>query len=1010
MPLEKQTIVIPAGASGANLSGDPRLASGITRVENAEWILDNLISKRIGSSPLVETPDPPSYSDDDFIASYRGEAIRFGTSGNVAAADASYSYAQATLRMLDVGIDGIAQSDHDAYYYCSVAQSATIRAVAYTTRQISGGVATYSVVLNTFDLSSGARKDSRVCGSGYTVPRYARVLLVAGALYYYWFDDSKHLYGGVIDQYGSTNSPTQITAANDALATCVEWDACVLEVSGSYVMICYAGDATGRLCVLSLPAGWTSGATCVDIDAGAATYAVSKPAIWRQTNGLATYACVLDHTTWRLVCGIRRFDTTEDVATFEIDTAVKATWTPHSVCGALTSSTAGNCYWSMVDANATPKVRLASYSTGGAGSAADFAQRSRVAFKPLILPGEGLCIVPLYSRSWNYALGAQDSIYLMLRGVVVGKMLLGSARLGDGYGHLSGIQILTSASSPYIPGSSWLTSIMRLIALDNSVDNKDVYQIQVATISDLTSVCVATEAGPERLLIPSSSPYEIAGTEVVEHGFTAYPEPFAVVATTSGGSMADGTYRYRLCYEWTDSNGARHSSAPSPEAAVVVVSGGSGAAKVTVTCPTLALTSKPKVMIAVFRTVASGTDYYRVGAVDNSITAQTVSFVDTQPDSFIVDMDTLYTDSGEIENTQPKQHRTSCIWGTRHFAVDREAESTDIYYSKSFGARVPVNHSDLQLIRCSPLGGRITALAGFVDKLIIFKSTALYASDGSGYDATLGGSNYSDPWLINPSVGCADPRCVALTPMGVAFLGSDGHVWILDHSMQCAPISDPVHHWLNVLAPVAFVTEPARRLLHVFTEGVDLVYNWEVKRWSTWTGRAAVQACAVDGVAHWLAVSVDASSVAMRDDDAEWTDSDVRYATVVETALLSAGGLGGMQRIYRILIVGYNIASHGLRVKLAYDGDPTWVDSALFSAAPLSTFDVSAHFGDGLGESYHGQAYCIEVFPSRPCCSSIRVHVSDESGTGNTWSLAAIAFVVGSKPGKMQRVDRARVI
>jgi hypothetical protein len=336
-----------------------------------------------------------------------------------------------------------------------------------------------------------------------------------------------------------------------------------------------------------------------------------------------------------------------------------------------------------------------------------------------------------------------------------------------------------------------------------------------------------------------------------------------------------------------------------------------------------------------------------------------------------------------------------------------------VYYSKKFEGG-PINDCFFLKINVDPAGGDIKALAHFVDKLIIFKANRIYAADGEGYDNAGGGANFNT-WLVNPSIGCRDQRCLALTPMGLVFMATDGNVWLMNNSLQCEIFSDPVRHYLaeSTPNPCAIVTSPDRSLIHVFTGNQGtLVYDWTAKKWSVWNGRTttaingALQATEINGITCWL----DSDNYFWGESATVWTDYGTHYGLAVDTGWLHGGGLTGMQRMYWLLITGQNIASHTLRVQIAYDMDPTWLDDNTYDASALTPFDYASHFGSGLAATYEGQAYVLRVFTTRPTCSSIRVRVSDSVGDNNGWSLTAVSLVVGAKPGKGMRVHKARVI
>lgn len=998
----KQTITIPLGTIGMDAGKDPKIHPGLLRVENGRYVVDGSISKRTG---CVMVDD--GYQVDSFIGVKSGNPIIHSVPGIYLAEPGDPVTLSAYMHpMLDVAVTGLAHSRSDVFHYCDIGSNGSITGLAYTSR--SG--ASYYITVEGF-LTDGlipvqGGGGNAVTFGPFTGPRTARILCLGTTLFYYYFDDSGILRGGTFSGSGYPEpTPSVYSAATAALTTVYEWDACTISQGSGYVMMAYAGATAGKAVLLSLPAGLNTGAICLQIDN--ASHPVSLPAIWKQSAATVAVAYVLDDTTWKLTAGIYEYDTDEILAPTTLDSIVKATYTPHAVTGCAESTTRSAAYWDAVASN-IPHIRYREFTTGGAvGSVSYLAHRARLAWKPALSARPNdygpypQHFVGVFFRSWGYDHGAQDSIVMLLSGapgVPAAKVLLGTARTGDSYGMLPNMQTLVGTATE----SRWLTVAERLTQLDNVNDNKGIYHLGQVVIDfdQLITSCVTHEAGRGRMIIPGACPLEYDGADVYELGFIQYPEPIGT-AGTSGGSMAPGTYRYRLVYEWTDANGTRHLSAPSPEYNEITLVTDTA---VIVTCPTLTLTTKSGVQIAVYRTIVNtGTAYYRVGTVANNRAANTVTYTDTMADSSIVYNEPLYTDSGEIENIQPQAFRVHAMAGMRHFYADRDDEEGSLYYSKEYSGVGAIYHSDLQLVRIIPTGGPITAIASLLDKVIVFKSNSIFALDGSGYDATLGESNFSIPWSVSSIIGCVDQRCIARVPAGLVFYASDHRIYLLDTSLRVTVFSSPVEYWMDVLTPVAFVVEPNQGLLHVFTASMDLVYDWNANRWAIWSARAATQAAAIDGVAWWL----DAAGNIWRHDDTQWTDNGTRQAMTLETGWI-APAQGQPVRLYRATILGQNLAAHTLRVKWGYDYDPHWVDSRLYNAAALTPFSIADYHGAGLSEAYLGQAYCLRVDPTRPVASAVRLSLCDESGAGDTWSVAALSLVVGMKTGG-PRVHTAKV-
>lgn len=998
MALEKAVVSLLMGAKSMDAGRDPKLpGQGPLILENAQFDLDVIVGKRSGCVCHADT----HVASTRLVPLHNQPAVFYGGYFGIS----------------DVVTNGVSQSRRDAFYYLDIARSADITAIAYTTK---ASATSYAVYIETYNNDSGGRIASYQADTGAAIS-FGRVLNVGSSMRYYVVTSSNTLVGGAIDPTtGAVSASSLYTTTTAPSATSLEWDCCAIEHGSGYVGLVYTSATAYRTCLLLLPGGDNAGVVTVNLDADNRG-TVGFPSVWRQDadNVALAYVDNVVAGDHNLMAAIYKYDGSATRAATQIDTRTSA-YTAKSTTGVAVSDTASTTYWTVsAVADSIPCVRYAGISTSGAGSAGWHLRRARLATKPARVPFDTYTnthLMGVFFRSWGYSLGTQDTLYLISGGTpgtlaeVRGVALPGTARTGDGYGQLPRFEV-SSGESKYFTACEWVTQV------DNSADHKDLYQIGVVEFEHpISHPFRAWEAGAWRTLIPGSLPRDLTEFSPTygdffalygaEHGFLAYPEPFTTAASATVGGMGAGTYKYKLVYERIDANGELHESAPTPEYSQIVLA----ASAVDVTCPTLHLAAwagSLVVQIAVYRTKNNGTTYYRVGTVDNTTGANTVVFTDVQPDSFIGDMQTLYTDSGELPNMAARPHRVACVAGNRHLYADRNAESTDIYYSKRFGDREAVNHCAALKVLCDPAGGAITALHPFLDKVIVFKATRTYAMEGDGYDNAGGGTNYSQPWLINPSVGCGNQKCVAVTPMGLVFLGSDGHLWLIDHSLQCSIFSDPVHYFTDTVTPVALLTEPNRRLLHCMTGSWDLVYDWDKKLWSVWSGRECADAIEAGGTAWWFETA--ATRRVWHNDTTVWTDNGTRYALAADTGWISGGGLAAMQRMYWLFIIGQNIASHTLRVQIAYDMDPTWLDDATYDSSALLPYDVASQYTAGLAATYEGQAYVLRVMPTRPSCTSIRVRVSDSAGSGNTWSISAIALVIGQKRGAV-RVDKARVL
>ena len=112
----------------------------------------------------------------------------------------------------------------------------------------------------------------------------------------------------------------------------------------------------------------------------------------------------------------------------------------------------------------------------------------------------------------------------------------------------------------------------------------------------------------------------------------------------------------------------------------------------------------------------------------------------------------------------------------------------------------------------------------------------------------------------------------------------------------------------------------------------------------------------------------------------------------VDTGWISFAGLGGFQRVWKFLIVGYNLGGHKLKVKVAYNLDPCWTDVSTYEPTTTS-FSLDKYYDAGLGLSGEDQAYTIECTVSRQKSTSIRISIEDESDGVASQGMAITGIV-----------------
>jgi hypothetical protein len=517
---------------------------------------------------------------------------------------------------------------------------------------------------------------------------------------------------------------------------------------------------------------------------------------------------------------------------------------------------------------------------------------------------------------------------------------------------------------------------------------------------------------PEHLQIGGSCPWEVDGQQVVEQGYHVYPYHLGVTKAAPAGAtdIGVGSYGYIAIYEWYDSRGCLHRSRPSPTASITTTTAND---VVTIVVPNLWITRKTGVMIVLYRTAVDGSIYYRLKAVANSSAARTQSVTDSYGDTYLTDNEQLYTTGGVLDNEAPPPYRVHCIHQQRHVVVNREAESWDVRYSKQFTPNEGVTHNSLLTIRCDPAGGRITALASFGDRLLIFKEHRIYATHGNGYNLVVDtrSQGYAEPYLVSEAVGCANQKTIVETPSGLLFEGADG-IYGLDKTLQVQAVGRPAqYHYEQVTLKSAALVAEQHYALFV-SSGSALVYDYLHGQWFTFTNHAATDCAVAQGIYY---IKTATGDLVKARNSAAYIDDAAAVAMKIRSGWFSFAGLGGFKRVREILLLGQNVTKHTLRVKTAYDFDPVWIDNQAFPSAGLASYQgASSHYGTGLASGYRDKALLLSVATSWQKCTAIMLEITDEAtdpdeGVAQAFALSGISFLVALKDGLVRLGDARQV-
>jgi hypothetical protein len=533
--------------------------------------------------------------------------------------------------------------------------------------------------------------------------------------------------------------------------------------------------------------------------------------------------------------------------------------------------------------------------------------------------------------------------------------------------------------------------------------NDDIYSLKGISLSTVdytqSSSFHGTELG-ENLHIAGGFVSAYDTQTIEEHGFHLYPEDVSQSTNNGAGSLAAGTYQYRVIYVWTDSRGQIHRSAPS---VAVSASPTGGSSTVTLTIPTLRLTDHSGVTCEVYRTITLGTLFYKIGSVANDTTNNSVTLADAGAitDDNLIAKQLLYTNGGIVENISPPATSVMGIFNNRLFAVSSENPKL-LYYSKKRQAKSPVEFSDVFSIVMNK-AERVTGLMEMDEKLVIFEPQRIFYITGTGpTDAGLQNS-FSEPQLVTGDVGCTGVDSLILTPLGIMFKSQKG-IYLLDRKMETIYIGAAVEAYNDETISSAVMVKDYSQVRFTTQAGPCLVYDFYYGKWATFTNHSATGAVIWDGTDKYCYLRTSGGLVYQESDS--YQDVDMAIVLKLTTAWIKTAEIQGLQRVRRALVLGDYKSNHILETRIAYNFEQFFNEKHSFNFADATGLN---EYGDEspYGSEYYGAGtnlvadgvYQFNIHLARQKCDSVRFRFQDtvSSDPGQAYSITNLMLEVGMR-------------
>jgi len=603
--------------------------------------------------------------------------------------------------------------------------------------------------------------------------------------------------------------------------------------------------------------------------------------------------------------------------------------------------------------DATNFINKVTVSAAGSASAATTIVRS-----------VGLASKAFATGGISYMLTAYQSTYqptyflINDSGNVVAKLAYSN---GGGYKTTGLPNAIADASGNYRIAylyKTLVTSVNKTQGVANAAGIYAQVGVNLASFTIGTSSFQSAELG-SNLNITGGQLWAFDGATPVEQNFHLWPDYVNLTGSTTGGTMTAQQYYYVATYEWSDNQGNQHTSAASIPLAVTTTGSTSS---VTVKVNTLRLTLKTTqpIKIVIYRWSTAQQTYYQVTSVSsptyNSTTTDSISFVDTQPDSAIIGNKILYTTGGVVEDSAPPGLSSVTIFKSRLWGVSNEDPNL-LYYSKQVISGTPVEMSQLFTYYVAPTTGAqgptggVTALSTMDDKLIIFKKNAIYYVTGNGPDNAGANNDLSDPVFITSVAGCTNPQSIVMTPGGLMYQ-SDKGIWLLGRDLSTKYVGAPVEAYNSATVNSALTIPGTNQVRFMLNTGYTLMYDYYFDQWGTFTGVPSISSTLFQNLHTYL----DKYGKVLQETPGVYLDNGSPVLMRFTTGWLNMAGLQGFERAYYLLFLGTFYTPHTLSVSIAYDyntsatqqtaikptnygpawgGDPAWGGSASWGNSPV---------------------------------------------------------------------------
>ncbi|MEE8386398.1 MAG: hypothetical protein V3S01_10825, partial [Dehalococcoidia bacterium] len=303
----------------------------------------------------------------------------------------------------------------------------------------------------------------------------------------------------------------------------------------------------------------------------------------------------------------------------------------------------------------------------------------------------------------------------------------------------------------------------------------------------------------------------------------------------------------------------------------------------------------------------------------------------------------LYTWSGELGADAPDPSRSVAAASNRLWSIS-SVDPRKAQYTKLLRKGYAPEWNQNLTVRVPGTADPLTAVAALPDgRILLFSSTAIHYTYGSGPSDTGQGAGFAEPAYLSTDIGCTDPRSIVTGDFGCIFLSERGF-YLIDRKLTVSFVGLPYEDTTDIagLRLKGTASDALRSEVLFFTDRIEegttgyqtWVFNTLRGQWSTFVMPEALSVTERDGRPFWITQS---GTLRARFDEEPATINGSQGVMSLTTGWLPMAKVQGYGRTWELQITGERpltaagYSQSGLKVELLYDYDETPAETYFFN-------------------------------------------------------------------------------